>query len=114
MVKNNKQMQIDATKGRGTTDHYIGRTMNIIKEIEYLLSGWQAARQERAEDGHTKVAIEYKGIIRGLTAALRIIEQPSNTQMHMDEDPCACNQDRDEMIKEGFSFCHWCGRGLHR
>ena len=53
--------------------------MTKIEEIEGLLKKWKAALAEREKKGHTKVVIEYRGIIRGLTIALQTLDQSSKT-----------------------------------
>lgn len=50
--------------------------MTKVEEIEEILKKWKVAKAEREKNGHTKVVIEYKGIIRGLTIALQTLNQP--------------------------------------
>jgi len=85
--------------------------MNKIKAIKKLLKAWEAASTRAKDTGRIQQSKEINSWIFGLEAALEIIEGPSNTQMHVDKEPCAeCEKEKKNYPWP--PFCKWCGRAL--
>lgn len=85
--------------------------MNKIKELEQLLDVWKAAMEEHKRIGNLKPAKNIKIRMKGLSTAIAILKEPSNTQMHVDtKAPCDnCWYWKD---KQGTKHCGDCGRLL--
>lgn len=80
-----------------------------IKEIEDLLATWEAASKE-CNDPYDASYIDLRA--EGLEAAIRILKEPSNTQMQTDKKPCPYNH---EFLKDkGDFYCKHCGEAFYR
>ena len=75
--------------------------MNKIERIEQLLKAWKADEESCREHRSNYDARFVRFKIIGLEAALEILKEPSNTQMHMDSQ------------KPFDHVCEKCGTGIY-
>jgi len=85
--------------------------MANIKALEDAIKEWQAKEVEFKKKGDSVGQNTTGIVVASLKLALNYINQTSNTQIHMDTNPC----DNCEAEKKNYPwppFCKWCGRAL--
>lgn len=83
------------------------RTMTRIEECENLWKEWKTKRNKALNAGDDKQSLICSKVHKGIDLALTIFKRPSNTQMHVDTNPCECEEDIQDINK--WNFCPMCG-----
>ena len=86
--------------------------MNKIEEIEQLRNDWRA-RRKKCRAAQKEILFHHAdGVSEGLSLAIGILNQPSNTQMHMDTKPCDYYCNYTKLNHPSHKYCCDCGRAL--
>ena len=87
--------------------------MNRIEWMESFLINWKDAIIAKREVLFPSGLMKIDGVLQGIDAALKYSNQPPNSQMHMDKEPCGyCEAAKKSEYFDGFSFCPNCGMAL--